>query len=151
MYLKLTGGVPERYSIGQLRKDNPNTSFPDVIPEARLAEMQIYPYTVQDRPAYDPDTQVCTDAGFVSIGGSWQQTWAVSNRPADRAAENIRLRRDDLLAASDWIVTKAIEQNAQDGLGVQIPVVWLTYRQALRDIPDQQGFPFNVTWPTPPE
>ena len=65
-------------------------------------------------------------------------------------AEEVRAQRDRLLAESDWIVTKAIEQNAQDGLGVQIPVVWLDYRQALRDIPQQPAFPDNVTWPTAP-
>lgn len=62
----------------------------------------------------------------------------------------VRAERDKLLADTDWIVTKAIEQNAQDGFGVQIPVVWLDYRQALRDIPQQPGFPDNVTWPTKP-
>lgn len=63
---------------------------------------------------------------------------------------NARKRRNKLLSASDWVVTKAIEQNAQDGLGVQIPVVWLTYRQALRDISAQAGFPATVVWPTQP-
>lgn len=63
----------------------------------------------------------------------------------------VRAERDKLLADTDWVVTKAIEQNAQDGLGMQIPVVWLDYRQALRDIPQQPGFPDNVTWPTEPE
>ena len=67
-----------------------------------------------------------------------------------RLAVQVRAHRDALLAESDWVVTKAIEQNAQDGLGVQIPVVWLDYRQALRDIPQQPGFPDNVTWPTAP-
>ena len=67
-----------------------------------------------------------------------------------RLTLEVRAQRDKLLADSDWIVTKAIEQNAQDGLGVQIPVVWLDYRQALRDIPQQAGFPENVTWPTKP-
>ena len=65
-------------------------------------------------------------------------------------AEEVRARRDQLLAESDWVVTKEVEKNARDGLGIQIPVVWLDYRQALRDIPQQAGFPDNVTWPTAP-
>jgi hypothetical protein len=29
--------------------------------------------------------------------------------------------------------------------------VWATYRQALRDVPAQAGFPHDVTWPDQPE
>ena len=29
--------------------------------------------------------------------------------------------------------------------------VWATYRQALRDIPNQEGFPTDVAWPAKPE
>ena len=32
-----------------------------------------------------------------------------------------------------------------------VPDEWRTYRQALRDLPAQSGFPTNVTWPTKPE
>jgi hypothetical protein len=65
-------------------------------------------------------------------------------------AANVREQRDTLLAASDWVVTKAVEQNAADGLGIQIPMNWINYRQALRDIPQQAGFPYTVTWPQEP-
>ena len=34
--------------------------------------------------------------------------------------------------------------------GTNIPVEWAEYRQALRDVPEQEGFPFNVTWPQEP-
>lgn len=36
-------------------------------------------------------------------------------------------------------------------LGEIITGAWAIYRQALRDLPEQKGFPFNVTFPTPPE
>lgn len=72
---------------------------------------------------------------------------------ADRVARltlEVRAQRDRLLADTDWVVTKEVEKNSRDGLGIQIPQVWLDYRQALRDIPQQPGFPDNVTWPTAP-
>jgi hypothetical protein len=49
--------------------------------------------------------------------------------------------RDKLLAACDWtqVADASVDQAA-----------WSTYRQALRDIPDQAGFPDNVTWPEKP-
>lgn len=36
-------------------------------------------------------------------------------------------------------------------LGEIIAGAWAIYRQALRDLPEQEGFPFNVTFPAPPE
>jgi len=71
----------------------------------------------------------------------------------DRAAEEVRTKRDKLLAECDWVTVKAVDQNAQDSLGIQVPQVWLNYRQALRDITSHADFP-NLTetdWPTKPE
>lgn len=55
----------------------------------------------------------------------------------------VRLQRDQLLADSDWRVTRAFER------GVALASEWLDYRQALRDI-TQQADPFNITWPQAP-
>ena len=56
------------------------------------------------------------------------------------SATQVRAQRDALLAASDYMA-----------LADRITDEWRTYRQALRDIPAQSGFPTNVTWPTKPE
>ena len=55
----------------------------------------------------------------------------------------VRIKRNDLLAQSDWVVTKAFET------GIAVSDEWKTYRQALRDVPTQSD-PDNITWPTPP-
>ena len=55
----------------------------------------------------------------------------------------VRNKRDDLLAKTDWVVTRASET------GVAETDAWKTYRQALRDITTQSD-PFNITWPTEP-
>lgn len=60
-------------------------------------------------------------------------------------SNSIRLQRNIILSGSDWLVTKAFET------GAPINQAWAIYRQALRDIPQQSGFPENVIWPTPPE
>ncbi len=59
--------------------------------------------------------------------------------------ESLRKERNELLSGTDW--TQAIDSplNAED------KTAWATYRQSLRDIPDQSGFPTEVTWPTEPE
>lgn len=58
-----------------------------------------------------------------------------------RAAANIRTERDTKLTESDWtqVADAPVDQAA-----------WATYRQALRDIPSQAGFPNEVTWPVEP-
>jgi hypothetical protein len=65
--------------------------------------------------------------------------------PVAPTAVEIRSQRNALLAASDWIVTASYER------GEPVPEAWATYRQALRDIPQQAGFSHDVIWPTKPE
>lgn len=57
-------------------------------------------------------------------------------------ADQVRAERDQLLAASDWtqVADAPVDQAA-----------WADYRQALRDVPDQVGFPADVAWPVEPE
>ena len=58
------------------------------------------------------------------------------------AAANARAERDSKLGLTDWIVVKSVEG------GTAVPSDWVTYRQALRDIPEQDGFPNEIDWPT---
>jgi hypothetical protein len=54
----------------------------------------------------------------------------------------IRNQRNNLLAQSDWTQLPDVPQATKD--------LWSTYRQALRDITTQSGFPTDVVWPTQP-
>jgi hypothetical protein len=56
-------------------------------------------------------------------------------------AEAIRLQRDRLLAESDWT------QLADAPLTDEEKTAWAAKRQALRDVPQQGGFPWAVAWP----
>lgn len=64
----------------------------------------------------------------------------VAPAPAITEAQ-VRRKRTGLLLASDW--TQVADATADKA-------AWSTYRQALRDITKQSGFPTSVTWPTPP-
>ena len=57
----------------------------------------------------------------------------------------VLLKRDKLLYASDWT------QIPNNPLTVEQQQAWAVYRQELRDITTQSGYPFNVIWPTPPQ
>lgn len=62
----------------------------------------------------------------------------------ERLAADVRKQRDEILAQSDWRVTKASE------VGATLDPAWVVYRQELRDVPQQSGFPIQIIWPTPP-
>jgi hypothetical protein len=52
-------------------------------------------------------------------------------------------RRNRLLVASDWTQLPDVPLTTKE--------VWATYRQELRDISKQSGYPTEITWPTPPQ
>ena len=58
-----------------------------------------------------------------------------------KAAQRVRAERDRLLSGSDW--TQVADAPADQS-------AWAGYRQKLRDITDQKGFPHDVTWPEAP-
>ena len=146
MHLKLTNGVPAKYTLGQLRRDNPQTSFPKSIPDDLLAIYDVYPYTRPTAPEYDPLTARLVDGDFEQdTVGNWSLPYVVEQQPLEQAERNIRSRRDSLLQETDWIVIKSYER------GENIPAEWELYRQALRDITAQVDFPYSVEWPTKPE
>lgn len=55
----------------------------------------------------------------------------------------VKQKRNSLLAESDWTQLPDVPLETKQA--------WVTYRQALRDITTQEGYPFNVIWPTKPE
>ena len=59
---------------------------------------------------------------------------------------NAESKRLELLAKSDYVQT--VDFNAK--LSDSVRTNWQNYRQALRDIPDQAGYPSSITWPTKP-
>jgi|LakMenEpi03Aug12_release.lakeMendotaPanAssembly.Ray.scaffolds.fasta_scaffold1960121_2 hypothetical protein len=52
-------------------------------------------------------------------------------------------RRNRLLYETDWTQLPDVP--------LANKAAWATYRQALRDVPTQSGYPVNVVWPTPPQ
>ena len=90
-----------------------------------------YSYTTYEVVTQVPDGRVDVDA------------WAAPVKQADydTAAAAVRAERDKLIAATDWTVL---------GDAKTVKADWKAYRQALRDVPEQAGFPYAVSWPTPP-
>lgn len=151
MFAFIENGVVKQYpySLYEIKRANLNTSFPDTVSDATMAEygaMRVYSAmqpVLSDTQVLEEDTPV-----FFADAQRWKQAWRVRDMIAeeltqrfDSAALSIRQQRNDMLKDSDW--TQIIDATADKA-------AWATYRQALRDVTAQAGFPWTITWPTPP-
>lgn len=64
-------------------------------------------------------------------------------RPVNEVANEVRFMRNQLLAETDWTQLSDVD--------LSIKQKYIVYRQELRDISGQPGFPLDITWPTKPE
>jgi len=151
MFVKTTDGSVRKYpyTVGNLRRDNPQVSFPAVITDEMLAAWGVFPVVVQAQPEFDLRTQkAIPDIQPYFVDGVWKAGHVVvDNTPEEiaaydlDAASGVRYQRDSLLSQTDWM---ALTDST-------LSTVWASYRQALRDITAQVGFPHSVVWPTEPE
>ena len=79
------------------------------------------------------------DEGVTHSVADQQAAYDAQNTATLSASE--RAKRDDLLKATDHFGLSDVTMSAE----------MTTYRQALRDVPQQEGFPSTITWPTKPE
>ena len=139
MHVKITSGSVDTYpyNVGQLRRDNPNTSFPKQIPNAMLESYGILPVTFVDMPSIDDRVQKAEQASTPSlVDGAWTLGWTTSSKTAeetqawdDEAAASNRSKRDNLLADTDYFALTDVTMDA----------AMTTYRQAFRDITDHSN------------
>lgn len=103
------------------------------------------PYTVD--PA-DTDTTIDNDAVMSLIGDNFTPYVPPTQAELDaELSEQLRGERDGLLSEVDAFVGNPLRWAT---LSVEEQAEWATYRQALLDVPQQDGFPNDVTWPTKP-
>jgi hypothetical protein len=152
MFVKITNGQAQaNYTIGDLRKDHPNVSFPRNISDEVLAAYNVFRVTELPAPDYNSRTHRLVTQAPALVNNVWtvsriavaKDQAQIDNETA-QAAANVRADRDRRIAETDWMVIKHLELNEN------IPGVWEVYRQALRDVPAQAGFPWEVTWPEKP-
>lgn len=93
---------------------------------------------VEWQPPAPADTEFTTWSWHVE-----SRAWVASLTQAARAA-GARTERDRRLAACDWVTARAAD------LAEPVPAAWSAYRAALRAVPEQPGFPDDITWPTAP-
>ena len=151
MYALVIDGAVAKYpyTIGNLRRDNPNTSFPKRPSDEMLAEWGMQPVTRTDRPDVD-HTKNVTEGTPMLNGDAWTQVWEVTDATTEEIAartedqaRSVRSTRNQLIADTDWM---ALSDNT-------LTPEWAIYRQALRDITDTPKFPWleDADWPAKPE
>ena len=149
LLVKVTNNTVQQYpySVGLLRKDNPSTSFPKKVSTDVLAAFNTYPVT-EVTPVVTETQKLVKTWTPTLVGGEWVLAHAAVDltveetiAATDVLAANAREKRNRLLAATDWVVTRARE------LGQPVPSDMYTYRGDLRQIPEQVGFPETITWP----
>jgi len=164
---RTTGAVNTQ---GEIRRSIPNTSLPRVWGADICEFLGIDPVLAAPAPAPSGEYKVVSRTGVTQdANGNWveayverdmfadyvdedgvtvtktEQEQAYTARKNEEAATAVRAERDKLIASCDWMAIKAFEG------GTAVSTEWATYRQALRDVSAQAGFPNDITWPEKPE
>jgi hypothetical protein len=79
----------------------------------------------------------------------WSKVITVEDKLNERK-ENIRAERDNLIQQIEWRVNRHYQELALDLTPTEELRPLLEYIQALRDVPQQEGFPTNIVWPEAP-
>ncbi|WP_396190184.1 hypothetical protein [Flavobacterium sp.] len=104
MYIKLKNGQIDQYPYfeNQLKSDNPDTSFPEVMPESLLAEWGVYPVEATDYPQVDHTKNV--KEGTPVNNNGWKQVWEVTDASPEEVLQRVlQLRADNYPPMSDYI------------------------------------------------
>jgi len=96
-------------------------------------------YVFESRPSYDPAYEKCEE--YISeTENTKTYGWTVTDLTVEEIAISVRRKRDHYLKATDSyaLADRSVSEEMVE------------YRQNLRDLTDQEGFPTNVVWPVKP-
>ena len=135
----------EVVSDSEFRLRNKHTSFPRIIDEPLQDQFGIdMIFEGPQKQGPPPYSQTYRD-GIECIKGKWYTKYSIRQQdkePIDeQRAVGVRLTRDNLIKESDW---RAVSDR-------KLEPAWKRYRQALRDLTKQEGFPHDVEWPVDPD
>ena len=155
--VKNTELVKYPYTVLDLQEENPFTNYgynPNLIelfPQTEealnngysIVEVEVLPKLIVTRLQ-----KLVQDIPKRQTNGNWQVGWIIQDKTTEEIlaeqsldADNVRATRNKLLENTDW--TQLIDSPVNK-------IAWASYRQALRDITKQNGFPWNITWPNKP-
>lgn len=152
-YVKLKeDGTVDRYpyTLTDLIRDNPNTSFPRSLDAETASWFGVLPVRPTDPPQHDHTVNL--ERSTEKQGEDWVEVWIETPATQEQieqrimaSSNDVRMERNDLLTQTDW--TQMPDVNMEESKKSE----WRTYRQSLRDMTQQEGFPWNISWPVKPE
>ncbi len=135
------------YDIEPTRWDDDNFCRVAKLTPEQMEAFGVHPLQLVTPPYHNPFSQKCEHGPALLVDGVWTQIYIVSDLDADEVAEKmaaqwavVRAERNAKLAASDWTQVADAPVDA---------AAWAEYRQALRDITEQEN-PFTIVWPEQP-
>jgi len=132
---------------GEFRASHPNTSFPPQL-TAELLDSMGADVVFEGAQAQPTRYQTAFRNGVEQVNGKWYTKYSVADMDQEtkdaldaQQGALIRSQRTQKLAESDWtqVADAPVDKAA-----------WAVYRQGLRDVTAQTGFPWEVTWPAQP-
>lgn len=160
MLAKIKNGVVVNWPLSEyeIQGDYPKTSFSYPLNDDTLLKFGYARFVLTTPAEYDVEFQEAKELTPVLNGVVATQAWEIIEkysdeeknafiikRDADQLFEKsraVRHHRNMLLYNCDWTQLADTPINKP---------IWLEYRQALRDISLQAGFPFKIEWPIKPE
>ena len=136
MYALIENGEITRINV-ELPISIGNTSIPKGA--TGLEAFGLYPI-VGNEPSHT-DRERIAGPQYVFNGAQVNRVFTIEAIPDEEVAGQVRAERNGLLTASDWtqVADAPVDKAA-----------WATYRQALRDVTTQAGFPWTIEWPEQP-
>ena len=138
MYALIENGEVTRINI-QLPTSIGNTSIP--AGASGLEKFGLYPI-VGDEPTCNPVRERVAGPQYVFDGTQVNRVFTVEQVPDEEKAAQMRAYRNTLLSECDWTQLQDAPVNQQ---------AWANYRQTLRDVTKQAGFPWDIAWPEKPQ
>ena len=160
--IRSTGEVKTQ---GQVRSMHPNVSLPKVWGVHVHTTLGIDPVLATPKPEPTGDYKVVVRNGVEQdANGNWVQAWIEQDMFQEYTHANgdvVTVQSQiDTKVARDNVTLAAQERSKRDELlkatdhyglsDITMSTEMSTYRQALRDVPQQAGFPNTITWPTEP-
>jgi hypothetical protein len=144
--LRSNGAVMTESELRRYCQENGGPSWGQTTPEV-LEALDADP--VFEGPQAQPTRyQTAFRDGVEEIEGKWYTKYSVADMDDEaktaadaNQATSIRNERNRKLTETDWRFRSDLTPSQE----------WKDYCQALRDVPAQEGFPWDVTWPTQPE
>jgi len=96
MYIKLVEGIPQKYTLKQLRIDNPTVGFPTIPSDEVLEQFDVYPLTSAAKPSVDYTQKVVEGTPQMNENGVWTQLWETVDASEEEVTENIKNIKNEI-------------------------------------------------------